>query len=93
MAREKDKIGVYAEIARVWEDKIGNEDIAIKSWQKVISTDALFLEGYDRLMALFAKAEQYDQQIETGRAKVEQLRQKYIRQREREIEKIRREHN
>ncbi len=72
-AREKDKINVYAEIARVWEDKIDKPDIAVKSWQKVLSTDPRFMETYDRLMGLHEKAGAFDQVIEVGRAKVEQL--------------------
>jgi len=73
MARDKDKIGIYAEIARVWEDRIDNSELAIKSWERVVAQDVLHLEAYDRLMGLHAAGGDHRKVIEVGRAKVEQL--------------------
>ena len=73
LARERDKIRIYAEIARVWEEKLENTEVAIKSWNRVMAQDARFLEAYDRLMALYAKTGDHDAQIRIGRSKVEQL--------------------
>ncbi len=73
IARDKDKIGIYAEIARVWEEKIKDPDVAIKSWDRVLSLDPRQLEAYDRLLKLYEQQENHRKQIEIGRAKAEQM--------------------
>ena len=55
-AAPENRVTLHAEIARLWQDKIGEARIAIASWQKVLQEDPTNEEAVRRLQDLYEEA-------------------------------------
>jgi len=53
LAVEDRRLPFFIEIAKIWEDKIGNAKVGISSWNKVLQEQPDNLEAQERLLALY----------------------------------------
>ena len=79
LADENRRLPYFIEIAKIWEDKIGNNKVAISSWNKVMQEQPENVEAQDRLLALYQEAGDWSRYLDVadvalGRLAGEELR-------------------
>ncbi len=64
-AGAQEKVAFLARIARVYEDRQGDVNSAISTWQRVLEVDASVVEAYSELVRLFSAIESWEDVVQT----------------------------
>ncbi len=70
LAEGADQVDFYAEIARIWEDKIGEPAVANEAWRKVLESDPENVEALEHLVELNEQANDWTGFVEVARGLV-----------------------
>lgn len=76
---------LFAEIARVWDERIGNLKVALSSWQKVLQDDPRHAEAGERVLALYARLEDWNGWLDAADRSLSRLTGLALRDRQAEM--------
>ncbi len=81
LADEDRRLPYFIEIAKIWEDKIGNAKVAISSWNKVMQEQPENVEAQDRLLALYQDAGDWSRYLDVADEALARLNGEELRDR------------
>jgi tetratricopeptide (TPR) repeat protein len=79
------RLPFYAEIARLWEEKIGNAGVAISSWKKVLSEDPEHTEAIAHLLNLHKQAGDWSSYLDVAECSLKDFSGSALRERQAEL--------
>jgi tetratricopeptide (TPR) repeat protein len=85
IAPEDRRLPWYVEIAKVWQDHIGNARVAVSSWQKVLQEDPQHAEAIERLLQLYEKQGDWKGYLDTADRGIGKLSGFALRERQAEL--------
>ena len=84
-APEEGRVPFFAEIARIWQDRIGNSKVAVSSWQKVLQSEPGHAEAAERLLALYEASGDWSGYLDVAERGLESLSGEALRDRRAEL--------
>ena len=85
LVAEDQRVPYFVEIAKLWEEKIGNAKVAISSWNKVLQEDAHNATALEHLLALYEGQENWTKYLDTADKQLTGLHGGAIRERQAEL--------
>lgn len=61
----REKAATLARIARIYDEKLGDTNAAIATWQRVLDVDPGYIEAYSELVRLLGEVESWEEVVET----------------------------
>ena len=84
-AQEDQRLPLFVEIARLWEEKIGNAKVAISSWNKVLEQDPGHEEARQHLLKLYEAEGDWAGYLDVAETDLESLTGLELRDRQAEL--------